>query len=302
MTLEVSAHYRDRWDTNVRLRFQARGFQLKGCVMPPVQILANQLFFLRSGTLNSSKWPGRGHAVNVQGSNDDKVAITSDEWDVSYHLYDRDKWLGVPGEESTRQNQAGNAMGTRADQIIYSQIMAATIPAGNVIGDYSTGLDPYMLKKAEALLFDNFTPTDGRIYMPIPATQFQRMTVYKVFQNAEWVGVQNDRIKASQGRTYGEMNVFQGEAPLFAPYVGTLGPSSGASIRIRAWHQECVGAGHVAPQEMRNEWERQGTYKRWQVVHTLDGGATVIEPNGIVEFRLKADATIDPEIQLTRAA
>jgi len=303
MTLSVDAHYKQRWDTQVRLRFQGRGFQLKGTVMPPVQIGGEKFYFLRSGSLSASKWGGRGQAVQVQNGDEDKVEITSDEWDSAYHLYDRDNWMGVPGEEQTRQKQAANALGTKADAIIYSAIMSATIPSGNIFGDYSKGLDPYMLKQAEACLFDNFTPTDGRIFMPVPASQFQRLTTYKIFQNSEWLGVQgNDRIKASQGRTYGELNVFQGEKTLFDPYVGTLGPSSGASVRIRVWHSECVGAGHVAPEQMRHEWTRQGPFKRWMVQHTLDGGAVVIEPKGIVEFRLKADALIESEVMRTVAA
>lgn len=301
MTLEVSAHYRQRWDTQVRLRFQARGFQLRGTVSPPIRIDGEKFYFLRSGTLNSSKWAGRGHAVQRQGSTDDKIEITSEEWDSTYELYDRDKWMGAPGEEQTRQKQAGNALGIRADSIIYSKIMAASIPGGNVIGDYSGGLTPYMLKQAEAILFDNFTPTDGKIYMPVPATQFQRLTTFQVFQDSQWCGVtDNARIKASQGRTYGELNVFQGEKTLFDPYVGTAGPSSGASVRIRVWHSECVGAGHIAPEMMRHEWKREGDYKRWLVMHTLDGGSAVIEPNGIVEFRLKADAPIEAEIMRTQ--
>lgn len=302
MTLSVDSIYRQKWADQIRLRFQARGFQLKGTVTPPIRIEADQFHFLRTGTLNASKWAGRGHAVNRQNGAEDKVSITSDEWDCPYELYDRDKWKGVPGEEQARQKQAGNAMGTTADQIIYAAVMGASIPGGNVIGDYSTGLDPYMLKKGEAILFDNFTPTDGKVYFPVPATQFQRLTTYKVFQNTEWAGVtDNPRITSAQGRTYGLMNIFQGEPTLFAPYVGTAGPSGGASVRIRVWHQECIGAGHVAPEQMRVEWKREGDYKRWLVIHTLDGGAVVIEPNGIVEYRLKADALIESEIMRTQA-
>lgn len=303
MTYEVVPnHVKQAWAAGVRLRFQRHGFQLKGTVMPPVRIEGDKMYFLRSGKLAAKKWAGRGHAVERQGSNDDRIEITSDEWDSTYELYDRDKWMGVPGEEQTRQQQAGWALGSTADDIIYSKIMAATIPSENIIGDYSTGLDPYMLKDAEARLFNQYTPMGPTgIYMPVPAVQFQRLTTYKVFQNAQWLGVaDNARLPAAQGRTYGAMNVFQGEKDLFNAYVGTAGPSSGASVRVRAWHQQCIGAGHVAPEQMRTEWKREGDYKRWLVIHTLDGGAIDIEPNGIVEFRLKADALIESEIMRTK--
>lgn len=309
MTIEVSALYRQQWADRIRLRYQARGFQLKGTVAPPIRWEGTKMYFLRSGSLNATKWAGKGHAVNRQLSNDDKVEITSEEWDSPYELYDRDKWLGVPGEEQIRQDQAANALGVTADNIIYSSIMSAALDPEQIIGDYTSGLDPFMLKQAEAVMFDNFTPTDGRVYMPVPAQQFQRLTTYREFQNSEWVGVtDNPRIKASQGRTYGEMNVFQGERTLFDPYKGQVQNlpggtpgSTAAGIRVRVWHQECIGAGHIAPQEMRNEWKREGDYKRWLVIHTLDGGATVIEPKGIVEFRLKADAPIQQQVMLTRA-
>lgn len=298
MTIEVSAHYKQQWKDGVTLRLQGRGFQLKGTVMPPVKIEGEKIYFLRSGTLNTTPWGGKGHAVVRQNSSDDKIEVTSSEWDSAYELYDRDKWMGVPAEEQTRQKQAANAIGTRADSIIYEKIMAAAIPPGNIIGDYTKGLDPYMLKQAEAILYNNFTPMDGGIYLPIPSTQFQRLTTYKVFQNSEWVGVtDNPRIKVSQGRTYGEINCFQGEKDLFTPYI----TNAGANLRVRVWHKECVGAGHIAPSEMRAEWKREGDYKRWLVMHTLDGGAEVIEPNGIVEFRLLATAAIEDEIIRTKA-
>lgn len=295
MTLEVSAHYKEQWDTNVRLRFQSRGFMLKGTVMPPVRIEGTKMYFLRSGQLNATPWGGRGHAVQRQGSQDDKVEITSDEWDISYELYDRDKWMGAPAEEQTRQRQAGNGMGRKSDAIIYKAIMDAVIPTENIIGDYSTGLTPYMLMEGEARLFENFTPNDGGIYCPVPPRQYERLQTFKVFANGDWQGGGDLPLtKLTKAKTFSSTHVFMGEHDLFTPYIANTD-----ELRIRVWHKECVGGGHIAPEEMRHEWKREGDYKRWLVMHTLDGGAVDIEPNGIVEYRIKADAPIEDEIVRT---
>jgi hypothetical protein len=293
--MEVSAHYRTRWDTQVRLRFQSRGNMLQGTVMPPVRIDGEKLYFLRSGKLESTKWGGRGHAVHRQGSVDDKVEITSEEWDVAYELYDRDKWMGVPQEEATRQQQQANALGTRVDQIIYQAVMTPSLPGDQIIGDYSTGLTPYMLKQAEAKLLQKYTPNDGGIYAPIPPWQYGRLETFKIFANADWIGGDLPLTKRTKMRTYGSLNCFMFEQIHADEYTATN------QLRFRIWHRECVGAGHVAPEQMRHEWKREGDYKRWLVMHTLDGGATVVEPDGIVEFRVAADAPIEDEIQRTVA-
>lgn len=299
MSMEVSAHYRSRWDTQVRLRLQSKGNMLEGTVMPPMRwdVHADQterFYFLRSGKLNTSKWPGRGHAVTRQGSSDDTVAAASEQWDCAFELYDKDKWATAAGEEQTRQNQASNAIGRTADSIIYEKIMAATIPTENVIGDYSKGLDPYMLLEAEAKLFEQFTPNDGGIYFPCPARQFQRLSTFKISASSDWIGGDLPLTKRTKARTYGNINLFQGEQDLFTPYIAST------ELRVRIWHKECVGAGYSG-ERLKTEWKREAEYKRWLVIHTIDGGAEVIEPNGIVELRLKADALIEPEVQKTQA-
>ncbi|MGE3914056.1 MAG: phage capsid protein [Hyphomicrobiaceae bacterium] len=295
MTMEVSAHYRTLWDTQVRLRFQSRGNMLAGTVMPPVRISGEKMYFLRSGKLGSTQWGGRGHAVQRQSSTDDKVEITSQEWDTAYELYDQDKWKGVPAEEQARQMQASNALGTRIDRIIYAAVMAQSLPSDQIIGDYSTGLTPYMLKQAEAKLLQKYTPNDAGIYCPIPPWQYGRLETYKIFSSADWIGGDLPLTKRTKRRTYGSLNCFMFEQVHADDY------TTSTQLRFRVWHRECVGAGHIAPEQMRHEWQREAEYKRWLVMHTLDGGATVIEPDGVVEFRVKADAAIEDEVQRTLA-
>lgn len=299
MTMEVSAHYRSRWDNQVRLRLQSKGNMLEGTVLPPMRIdvaadQTERFYFLRSGKLNTTKWGGKGHSVDFQGSDDDTVDIASEEWDCAFRLYDKDKWATAAGEEQTRQQQASNAIGRRSDRFIYDAIMSAALPPENIIGDYSTGIDPYMLLEAEAKLFEHFTPNDGGIYAPIPSRQYQRLSTYKVSANAEWIGGDLPLVKRTKARTFGSLNIFQGEQDLFTPYI------AGSQIRIRIWHKECVGAGYSG-QKLRTEWEREAKFKRWNVIHTIDGAAKVIEPNGVVELRLKADALIESEIMRTKA-
>lgn len=301
MTMEVSAHYKSRWDTQVRLRLQSKGNMLEGTVMPPMRwdIHADQterFYFLRSGKLNASKWAGRGHEIARQGSQDDTVPAASEQWDCAFELYDKDKWATAAGEEQARQQQAGSAIGRVADAMIYKAIMDATIPTENVIGDYTKGLDPYMLLTAEAKLFEQFTPNDGGIYFPVPARQYQRLSTYKISANSEWIGGDLPLTKRTKARTYGNINLFQGEQDLFTPYV-----TNTTELRVRIWHKECVGAGYSG-ERLKTEWIREGTYKRWLVNHQFDGGAVAIEPNGIVELRLKADALIEAEVIKTQAA
>lgn len=295
MTMEVSAHYKKRWDTKVRLRLQSRGNMLEGTTIAPMRIDAEKFYFLRSGKLNTQIWAGRGHEISVQGSDDDTIEISSQEWDAAYYLYDRDKWLTAAGEEQTRQDQAGNAIGRRADQITYEEIMAATIPAENIIGDYSSGLTPQLLLEAETKLFEQFTPNDGGIFAPLPPRQYQNLSNYKQWASQEWTGGDLPLTKMTKRKTFSSSHCFMGENDLFTPYI----TNAGANIRIRFWHKECVGAGYTG-ERLRTEWIRQGTFKRWLVNHTIDGAAKVIEPNGIVELRLKANVAMESEIQRTK--
>lgn len=294
MTLEVDAHYREKWADNCIIRFQNRGFVLKGTTQPPVRIEGTKFHFLLTDNVAASKFT-KGDTVPVVNPNDDTVEIQTQEWDAAVHLYDFDRTRISYNEEDRRQQQLTMALGRTADEIIYDEIMSVTLPASQIIGDGSTGMDPYMLLKGVEKMVDNDVVLDHGIYGPLPSMSFNQLKTKKLFANADWQGgdLPLTKMRGVQHKTFDAVHCFYLPPHLRKKY------TSGGTTRFRIWVADCVGAGHN--EEMRTEWERQATKKRWFINHTMDGAAKVLQPTGIIEFQVDANSTIEQEVELTKA-
>lgn len=296
MTLEVPAWYRDQWATQVIQKFQNRGFVLKGMTEPPVRIEGNKFYFLRTGLLEAQPY-ARGDDVALLNPEDDTISMESAEWDAAVAIYDFDVTRLPVREVDARQEQCMNALGRRADKITYEQgVLAANVPAGRIIGDYTTGFDPYMaLQGCDALqAADAFEA--GKIWCGLPERAWNQMLTYKIFSSSDYVGPDLPILRGVEKRTWNMVNWFR-----LPPHLKAFANApTNTQLRFRMWNQHAIGAGHN--ENVRNEWERQATKKRWFVNHTIDGVAKPLLDEGFVEFRILATSPIQSEIQRTVAA
>jgi hypothetical protein len=292
MTEQVPVWYREQWAQNVIVRFQARGFTLKGTTEAPVKIDGNKFYFLRTGSLEAQPYT-RGDAVAVLNPDDDKIEMTSAEWDAAVAIYDFDVTRLPASEKQARQEQCVNALGRRSDRIVYDAVMAAPLPAAQIFGDYSAGFDPYLFKQGLVKLARGDVPVDTGIFAPIPILAFAQLETYKIFANADWIGGDLPLTKMVKHRTWDRANCFE-----LPPHLEAAN-TSGTQLRFRVWAKGCIGAGHN--DAIRNEWTREGLKKRWVANHTIDGCAKPLQTEGIIEFRIKADSAIAAEVVTTHA-
>ncbi len=290
MTANVPAWYRDQWATDTIIRYQNEGYVLKGTTEEPVDIKGDKFYFLRTGSIEAQEYT-RGDAVPVLNPEDDKIEMQSSEWDAAVSIYDYDVTRLSVNERQARQQQCSMALGRRSDRIIYDAVMGATLPSAQVFGDYTTPFDPYMFKQGLEKLTDNDVPVTMGVYAPLPSLAFAQLETYKIFANAEWSGPDLPLRKMVKNRTWDIANCFQLPPHLRKSY------TNGTELRFRVWCKSAIGSG--SNDKVRNEWTREGLKKRWVVNHTIDGVAVPLQTEGIVEYRIKADSTIESEIERT---
>lgn len=286
----VPGWYKEKWDQQVILRYQNRGYVLKGTTMEPVRIEGKKFHFLRTKTMEAQPW-AKGDSVSGLNPEDDTITIESAEWDAAFHLYDWDVTRLSPREVDSRQQQAVAALGRRSDRITYDAVMAATLPNDQIFGDYANPFDPYVfLSGLERLAALDVETADGGVFAPIPSRAFYQLQTYKIFSNTQWIGPDLPLKKMVKHATFDVANAFIQPPHLTQAY------TDGTELRFRIWHKSAMGAGHN--DNLRTEWTRQGEKKRWLVNHTFDGVATALQTEGIIEFRMKADSAIEREVDL----
>jgi hypothetical protein len=290
----VPGWYREQWDKQTIIKFQNRGYVLKGTTAAPLKIEGTKFKFLRTDLMEAQQFT-KGDTVVGLNPDDDTVEMESTEWDAAFHLYDWDVTRLPVAEVDARQQQAANAIGRRADRIIYDAIMAATIDGSQVFGAYTDPFDPYTFLSGLEKLADNDVDTaDGGIFAPIPSKAFYQLKTYKIWSNSQWIGGDLPLKKMVQHQAFDVANAFVLPAHLRKAYTANT-----TEVRFRIWHKSAIGAGHN--QGLRTEWEREAKKKRWFVNHTIDGCAVAVQPAGIIEYRFKLDSPIEDEIQRTQA-
>jgi hypothetical protein len=295
MTEQVAAWFRNQWASQVIVKFQNKGFMLKGTVEPPIKIEGDKFYFLRTGLIDAQLFT-KGDSITPINSDDDKIEMASKEWDAPVEIYDWDVTrLGVR-EVDARQAQCSYALGRKADRIIYDAIMGAALPGSQIFGDYTKPFDPYVFKNGLAKLSQNDVEGDGGVFAPLPVIAYGQMEMYKEFSNAEWAGpdLPLRSMTMTKARSWDIANCFQAPPHLTNAY------TTGTDLRFRVWHKSAVGAG--SNDNVRNEWGRDFKKKCWVANHTIDGAAVAIQPAGIIEFRMKADSAIAQQVLLTKVA
>lgn len=287
----VPQWYKDQWDTQVRLRFQNRGYTLKGTTIAPVKIDGKKFHFLRTAAMEAVAY-AKGDAVSAINPDDDTIEMESSEWDAPFNLYDWDNTRIAPNEVDARQQQAAAALGRRSDRTIYDAVMSAPLDPSQIFGDYSKPFDPYLLMQGLEKLIDSDVSVEGGIFAPMPSKAFYQCKTYKIFANADWQGGDLPLTRMTQHKTFDAANSFILPPHLRKAY------TSGTDLRFRIWARDAIGAGTNT--DLRTEWTREGRYKRWLVNNTIDGVAVAVQSEGIIEFKMKANSPIDQEVTLTK--
>lgn len=294
MTDQVPTWYQEKWANSVIMRYQNRGYVLKGTTEAPVKIDGQKFYFLRSGQMEAQPYE-RGDAVTPMNPDDDKIEIESKEWDAAYAIYDYDVTRLPVREQDTRQQQAAAALGRRSDRIIYDAVMAATLDPSQIFGAYTDPFDPYVFKAGLEKLIDNDVVDggDNMVYAPLPSLAYAQLETYKIFANSQWVGGDLPLTKMVKHKSWDIANCFILPPHLRKAYTSTT------ELRFRVWHRSAMGSGHN--DNLRVEFTREGLKKRWVANHTIDGVAKDLQAAGIIEFRMKADSAIMAELERTVA-
>jgi Phage capsid protein len=302
MTQQIPQWYQDQWQRKAIIRYQNKGNTLKGLTTPPIRMEGQNFHFPRMGVVEAQIHPRGDDAAVVNGAAD-LVHMTTTRWSVGWPIEDFDADRIPVNEHDVALESCTNAIGRRSDRIIYDAVMAVALPAPQIIV-LAAGLDPYSMSKALQVLVTNDVPSDDdNIFCPLPGLAYRQIEMYKEFANADWAGPDLPLIKKRKGRTWDIGNFFELANPLVKQYTNTTGAAVNGTpantLRFRIWHRDAIGYG--AHREIEVEWERQALKKRWVGVHTMDGGATCLQTEGIVEIQIPANSTVAQQIITTHA-
>lgn len=296
MTMEVPVWYKDQWDTKVIQRFQAEGYLLKGMTEPPVKIDGETFHWLRTQKVDVGGPYIRGSEVQPLNPNDDQVTGSSLEWDAPFHIYDFDVTRMTPNEQDVRQRQASMALGRKSDHIVMDNLMAITLPSGQIMSAPVAAMTPYVFMPAIAAIFDNDVPDDDQLFCGVPAIIWEQLKVFRVFSDADYVGEDMPFVRREMIRSWNGCNFFRLPKHL---YSYTTVSTANDTYRFRMWHKSALGAGHNV--ELRTEWQRQAARKRWFLNHTIDGCCVGLQTEGIYEFQVTVSTNVQPEVFPTSA-
>jgi hypothetical protein len=282
--LQVDAAMKDRWDTMAFHVFQNKGFTLQGTVMPPVDIDGNTFYFIKAGGVAEAQSYTVGDEVKQSTASLERIPLISNEWDYADRIFDKNRSKLSINEETVYHNHAGWSLGRRADKIIYEKFHALAPPASRIVGDFASAWDPAKALTACDALQDADVPWDGQIFCGLPSRAWNQMLTYQVFTNSQWTGPDLAFTKVTDRKTWNGVNWF-----LLPKH---LQKKTGTNMSFYMWHQSAVGAGYNDSAGIRSEWEREVKRKAWWYQSTLDGAALVLQPEGVIECRMKADSAI----------
>lgn len=281
--LVIDAALKERWDTRAFHIFQAKGYALKGTTSPPVDIQGNKFYFLKAGKGEASQYTV-GDEVQPANTSLDRIEIQAEEWDYGDRIYDYNRTRISIREQDVYHENAGMALGRRADKIIYNKLQALALPAGQVIGAFANPFDPALALQGCDAMQAADVPWDGMVFCGLPSRAWNQMLTYKVFSSADYQGPDLPFTKVTDRRSWNGVHWF-----LLPKHLWKL---TGTDLSFYMWHQSCIGTGHNEGPGVRSEWEREVKKKAWWYQNTIDGASVILQTEGIVEFRMKSDSAI----------
>lgn len=180
----------NEYRANVRHVFQSKGFKLKSTVLPEGRMEGKTAFWPIMGTFEMQE-KQRGGQTPPANPNQSMRSADLKDYDALYEIHQQDLSKMTANEKAAAQEAGGNAVGRKVDSVIMNAMndamgeAGAPATIGNGSGDF--GLPDAMLA-CDQLQDDDQIDWDGNVTAVIPWRWYNRLLMWKEFNNAEWVG------------------------------------------------------------------------------------------------------------------
>lgn len=274
MSTEAPNWYVERYKADVIYQFQAAGHVLRGTYMPPAKIEGKTLYFPIAGKGDATEMPENISDLKPMNAGRDKKSVTTKAYQAAEYIREIDLNRMSVNERAVAQKQAADALGRRADKVVYGALQAGTGTYGTVRGNAGGAWTLGDALQVATDLFKKDVPEDGRAYCGVPQQAWSQMMTYEEFNNSQWVAGDLPFQKVRRAKFWAGINWFTLPEELFITTANVT--------KFYAWHFNALGAGYNG-EEMatRVTWENPKT--AWLHNSWMDIGATVLLPEGIVE-------------------
>jgi len=267
-----------QFNKDLHLTYRQMGSKLRGLVRTDGQVVGSSVNFYKLGTL-AAVTKARNGDIPVQNPDHSKVTATMGDHYI-HMLVDQLDLTKLEVDLRKGYVDAGaSAFGIKTDQIIIDAMATgATVNFGGYTGN---------LTKAQALtavqkLNEAFVPDDGKRFALISAAGWSHLMNIDQFVRSDYVGPDLPfKQMGIEARTWLGVHWMCSQ---YLPGVGT------STAKYYLFHSSAVGHGINA--DVSTQWQWKNEKWAWSMAGAMSMGATVIDPNGIVEMRFNDTAAL----------
>lgn len=260
----------EKFNADVHLSYQQEMSKLRGCVRTDADVKASKVRFQKLGPIVAGTKARQGEIPPSNPLSSYVEATMTDYYTLDYvDALDLTK-LNI----DIRANYVkihSMAFARQTDDII---IGAMASGATQTYGSYTPGnnLDRNTILAWIEQLDVNEVPDDMQRYGLITPHAYNFMMTQKEFANSLYTGPDLPFVRKSEVRTWLGVHWIKSNR---LPGRGT------STCKMYIWHYRAVG--HGINEEISITWDWENERKAWSAAGSMSMGATVIDPNGLIE-------------------
>lgn len=284
--------YTVEYQTQVILKYQARGYELKGCVTGPVKIEGEVMYFPLMGELVAYEVT-RNDQSNPDSATMELIAQLWKHYEVQYAVNQVDLDKTTIGMVAGYAGGAARALGRKHSRVIFSSLEAEALTPAQIKGNYTTG---FTLDHAATMISDLYDRVEDDSEMavcPLPHTAFSQLMTYKEFASRDYVGedlpfIKRENMKVWRNCLFFALPKRKGKAD---PYFRI---ANATELDFHMWLPSAVGSGGLGDQiRTYVTWDNKRQGGGWDHKNVIGIGAKVLQPAAIERFKFKEDSVID---------
>ncbi|TIL36220.1 phage capsid protein [Mesorhizobium sp.] len=283
--------YTPEYQTQVRLKYQARGYELKGCVVPPVKIEGDVMYFPFMGELAAYE-VNRNDTSNADNAEFTLVPELWKHYEVQFVVNQVDLDRTTIGMVEGYAGATARALGRKHTRVIFSALEGLALPAAQIKGDYTTGFTLDAAATMISDLYDRIEDDSEMAVCPLPHTAFSQLMTFKEFSSRDYVGEDLPFIKRANMKVWRNCLFFA--LPKRKNKVDPYFQIAGVNLDFHMWIPSAIGSGGLGDQVRSYvTWDNKRQGGGWDHKNIIGIGAKVLQESAVERFKFKEDSIID---------
>lgn len=268
MSMSVETAFVKQYEKDVHLDYQRMGSKIRGRVRTKNGIVGSSTTFQRIGTGQATQKSRHGE-IPPMNADHTPIECTLSDWYAGDFVDVLDLEKLEIDERDAIVKTGAFALGRKTDALIIDQLALTTVSAPTATG----GMTLAKVMEAMSKLLGNDVPWDGQLTALVAPQQWTELLQIAQFASADYV----DDTIYSRGVPR-DAKVWLGT--VWMPHTGL--PKSGSNRSTFWFHKYAVG--HAIGQEVKADFDWQGTRAAWWVNNMMSMGAKLIQTEGVCKI------------------